>query len=81
MKKKFSEHVAMIDLVVEVIDTCNFSQLDELALQDLNFTINIDEAVVFTIDEVQDKASRQFGNQDGLTFCGARNYEVLGLLE
>ena len=81
MQKAFSEHVAKVDLVVEVIDACKLSQLDELALQDLSFTINIDEAVVFTLEEVQDEASRQFGNQDGLTFCGARNYEVVGLQE
>ena len=32
-----------------------------------------------TFDEVVDLASMKYGNQDGLTFCGTRSYEILDL--
>lgn len=33
----------------------------------------------FPSPTVQDEISRQFGNQDGVTFCGARKYSILNV--
>ena len=60
-----------------VQEECGETIFDDLVLTDM---IVFDEGVLGeqSFGDVKDLVSKQFGNLDGTSFCGARNYEIVG---
>ena len=48
-----------------------------MVLNDMIIFDEESELVEQIFADIQDTVSREFGNQDGVTFCGARNYELV----
>ena len=62
-----------VSFFVIVRNPCKTSQFEAFTLADL--TVSPGEQVgSIQLPQVQDTASQENGNQDGLTFCGARAF-------
>ena len=75
-RSTFTEVTGSFTFDIIVQEECGESTLDDLILENM---VAFDEGaqVEQTFDEVQDSVSRDFGNKDGISFCGARKYELI----
>ena len=60
---------------IEMIDPCFASVMDPLLIDDMQRAVK-QAGTTQSLLDVQDLVSRTFGNQDGLTYCGPRVFEL-----
>ena len=67
----------LISFTVVLQDECGSTELDDFTFGDQTITV-LSDANTIALPVVLDSVSKAFGNQDGHSFCGARNYEIVG---
>ena len=72
----FTEHVASVSFDLSLTDPCASTELLEFRIPDITIALQ-DAPIVELVPEVKDSASQVGGNADGLSFCGARAYELV----
>ena len=77
-RQDFNQVTALVTFDIIVQSECDSTELDDFVVFDITVSVD-DDAEEQTLNEVQDSVSRALGNQDGLTFCGSRIYELVDL--
>jgi hypothetical protein len=68
--------ISSVTFEIIVQEECGETVLDDLTLADMSvYVLGPQDSQSF--DEVQDSVSKQFGSMDGVSFCGARSYEIV----
>ena len=75
-RSSFTKKRSSIFFRIIVQEECGETIFDDLVLADMTVFVN-GPANTLTFDQVQDSISKQFGNKDGVTFCGARQYDLI----
>lgn len=68
-----------ISFVLQVVAGCDVTEFVDWALPSTSsYTINVlDDAITVPIGPVDDTVSRKNGNQDGVSYCGARKFRII----
>jgi hypothetical protein len=63
-------------LSFDVVNPCPSTVLDEVTLPKEVFEVQMGKSLSITLLKPKDSASREFGNQNGLSFCGPRSFQL-----